>query len=166
MFLAQRALSITQADIESYMALLSIHNPSSTGNGESLLRQKLTDLDLLLPLVPDYVNSIHEVLPGWTSIRDLQQSLEQVDWAKYVGYEVMRKSSRPSTEQHRSLTASTTSTGTGTKYIRATLPPDLIGNIVNAAMHSEELAHLYNYPCSTSGGCSVRLPHTFFHHLR
>ena len=163
MFLTQRALSITQADIESYMALLTIHNPSSKGDAEDLLQQRLAELDLSLPLAPDYVNFVDEVLPGWTSIRDLRQRLEQVDWAKYVGHEVRRKSSRPSSGPHRSSNTSTTSTGAGAGYVRAPLPSDLIDSVINTATHSEEIQHLYNYPCSSAGGCTVPIPHTLFH---
>ncbi|KIY00785.1 uncharacterized protein Z520_03450 [Fonsecaea multimorphosa CBS 102226] len=178
-FLAQRALGITQADVESYMALQAIQKPGN-GQGVSLLTGRLRDFTY--PLVPDYVNFIDEVLPGWTSIRDLRQRLEQVDWAKYVGHEVRKRSStRPSaggTQKSSSSTTSVTSTtssstagtgtptatgaGTGTAYIRAPLPPDMIENVVHAASHSEEISHLYNYspppPSSTSSSASSNTP--------
>ncbi|OQU98993.1 hypothetical protein CLAIMM_04700 [Cladophialophora immunda] len=160
-FLAQRALGITQADVESYMALQAIQKPGN-GQGVSLLTRRLRDFTY--PMVPDYVNFIDEVLPGWTSIRDLRQRLEQVDWAKYVGHEVRRKSSRPSAGGTQKSSSSATSiatttssltagsgaatgtgTGTGTAYIRAPLPSDLIENVIQAASHSEEISHLYNY---------------------
>ncbi|OAP60164.1 hypothetical protein AYL99_05166 [Fonsecaea erecta] len=169
-FLAQRALGITQADVESYMALQAIQKPGTgQGQGVSLLTRRLRDFTC--PLVPDYVNFIDEVLPGWTSIRDLRQRLEQVDWAKYVGHEVRRKSSRPpaggtqkssgsatsiaTTASSSSLTtagiSTTTGAGTGTAYVRAPLPADMIENVLHTASHSDEISHLYNYsPPSSS----------------
>ena len=172
-YLAQRALGITQADVESYMALLAIHTPSQ-GNGEALLDQRL--VELACPLVPDYVNFVQEVLPGWTSIRDLRQRLDHVDWTKYVGLEVRRKtSSRPSAPSHRSSTTFTTSTsgGSGTGHVRAPLPPDLIDNIINTASHSDEILHLYNYSASPSSSppslpppaahCTIPTTHALLH---
>ncbi|EXJ68831.1 uncharacterized protein A1O5_07763 [Cladophialophora psammophila CBS 110553] len=164
-FLAQRALGITQADVESYMALQAIQKPGHHYQGASLLTRRLRDLTF--PLVPDYVNFIDEVLPGWTSIRDLRQRLEQVDWAKYVGHEVRKKTSRPSTGRTQKSSSSTTITtttssssapgtgtgtgiGVGTTYIRAPLPADLIENVIHAASHSEEMSHLYNYSTSST----------------
>ncbi|KAJ9609998.1 hypothetical protein H2200_006328 [Cladophialophora chaetospira] len=154
-FLAQRALGITQADVESYMAMMTIRNPNMT------LGQRLAELSC--PLVPDYVHFIDDVLPGWTSIRDLRQRLELVDWSKYVGHEVRRKSSsRPPAPPHKSSNASTTSTGSGMQYVRAPLPSDMIDNVIQAATHNEELSHLYNYS-SPSPGCSIPIPHILSH---
>ena len=154
-FLAQRALGITQADVESYMAMMTIRSPNIT------LSQRLAELSC--SLVPDYVHFIDDVLPGWTSIRDLRQRLELVDWSKYVGHEVRRKSSsRPPASFHKSSNASTTSSGSGTQYVRAPLPSDMIENVIQAAAHNEELSHLYNYP-SPSLGCTISIPHILSH---
>jgi hypothetical protein len=162
-FLAQRALGITQADVESYTSLLAIQNPASRGDGNALLSEKLATMSCVL--VPDYVHFIDAVLPGWTSIRDLRQRLDQVDWAKYVGHEVRRKSSsRAPPLLHKSSTTSTSSTGSGTEYVRAPLPPDLIDNVVQAASHSEELSHLYNYPAESGSGCHLPIPYILQHH--
>lgn len=165
-FLAQRALGITQADVESYTALLEIKYGAVGGDGNVQMTQRLAELSS--PLIPDYVQPIDEVLPGWTSIRDLRQRLEQnVDWAKYVGHEVRRKgSSRPSVGTPRGSSTSTASTGSGTEYIRAPLPGDLIANVIQAASNSEEISHLYNYPSSCQpssggGGCTIPISHVF-----
>lgn len=174
-FLAQRALAITQGDVKSYIALLE-----ASGEDAASLDVRLKELSC--PLVPDYVNVIDEVLPGWTSIRDLRQRLEQVDWAKYVGHEVKRKpllrpatssSSRKSsftsgTMVKPALTASPSpspSPSPGgsrqTSYVRAPLPVDLLENVLHAASHSEEIVRLYNYPSSV--GCMIPTDHILLH---
>jgi hypothetical protein len=105
-YLTQRVLEIAQADLVSYCVA------ASDAGG---LNAKMSNLRC--PLVPDYVNTIDEVLPGWTSMRDLRQRLEQVDWAKYVGHEVKRKTSRPP-PRAPGATSSSSSTATTTTQQR------------------------------------------------
>ncbi len=155
-FLAQHALGITQADIESYMALMTIRYPDKS------LSQRL--IELSCPLVPDYAHVIDDVLPGWTSIRDLRQRLDLVDWSKYVGHEVRRKSSSRPASAHKNSIASATSTGSNTQYIRAPLPPNMIDNVVHVATHNDELSHLYNYSSSASSDCTVPIGQILSHH--
>ncbi|KIX02786.1 uncharacterized protein Z518_08728 [Rhinocladiella mackenziei CBS 650.93] len=156
--LAQKALEITQADIASYVAPMA-----ARGDENALLNTNLSELSC--PLVPDYVNVIDEILPGWTSMRDLRQRLEQVDWAKYVGHEVKRKTLRPPQSSQRKSSFTTPSNGgtssKQTEYIRAPLPADLVENVLDAASHSDELLHLYNYP--SSQGCMVPVEHILLH---
>ncbi|KIV84843.1 hypothetical protein PV11_00597 [Exophiala sideris] len=145
--LALRALGITQADVEGYVASCSGHTTSL----EAVLSE------LRCPLIPDYVNIVDEVLPGWTSIRDLRRRLDQVDWAKYVGHEVKRKVSRsPADSLQR-----TGSGGRQTEYVRSPLPADLIENVVQAASQSEDLLHLYNYPLASE--CVIPLEDVLLH---
>lgn len=146
--LAIRALGITQADIEGYVA--------SFAGDQASLQALLSELEC--PLVPGYVNTVDEVLPGWTSIRDLRQRLDQVDWAKYVGHEVKRKVSRgpPADALQR-----TGSAGRRTEYVRSALPADLIDNVVQAASQSEDVLCLYNYPSARE--CVIPLEDMLLH---
>jgi hypothetical protein len=152
-FLAQKALAITQADIESYQAMLMIQAPHAS------LPCRLREISS--PILPDYANFITETLPIWTSISDLRQRLERVDWSKYVGYEVRRKS-RASVGRYSVSNTPTTSTSvTGTQYIRSPLPTDMIGNVILAATHCEAVSHLYNY--DTNSHCDIPFAQIFNH---
>ncbi|EXJ92906.1 hypothetical protein A1O3_01461 [Capronia epimyces CBS 606.96] len=153
--LAQNALEITQADVATYVALAT-----KDGQDTSTLDTRLVELSCAL--VPDYVNTIDLVLPGWTSLRDLRQRLEQVDWAKYVGHQVRRKTSRPTPLQRKSSPAPPSTGAKQTEYIRTPLPTDLLDNVLHAAEHSDDIRHLYNYP--TSLGCRVPVEHILLHH--
>ena len=183
-YLTQKSLGLTENDLKSYINYLSqqqkqearVHN---TNASLSALESRL--LQLKIPLRPDYINVISEVLPGWTSMRDLRRRLEQVDWARYVGHEVKRKalvarlssvglgsgttvsSSRrkssfnSATLEPASAASTTGSSGTSTPTGRATrapLPEDMIDNVVHVAEHATDVLHtLYNYCIeSTSGG--------------
>ena len=175
-FLAQKALGISQADIASYMTWISGQKQQqidATMVGAPLLRARLSEL--ACPLVPDYVNVIEEVLPGWTSLRDLRQRLEQVDWTRYVGHEVVRKTSRPGSgsrpvsnvtlpsQRKQSFNKSMPSPGSaqGLSYVRAPLPGDLLDNVLYAAEHSSMINNLCNYPSCTSG--LIPLEHALLH---
>ncbi|KIW20303.1 hypothetical protein PV08_00878 [Exophiala spinifera] len=159
-----RALNITQADIENYLSASS--NSTSTSSDDKPTKDMLDSL--VFNLRPDYVNAIDSVLPGWTSIRDLRQRLDQVPWEKYVGHEVRRKPSRnasgsttstststqtpipttPSSNNAATTTAtvdSVTSSAKGTEYVRAPLPSDLVSTIIAAATHGTDLTNLHNY---------------------
>lgn len=169
-YLAQRALEISQADIAGYVALLAReeHERRSLGFNTRLG-------ELRCPLVPDYVNPVDEVVRGWTSVRDLRQRLEQFDWSRYVGHEVKRKPSRPlptpsssspSSQQRQSsftkpLPSTTTAGRQQTTYIRAPLPPDLIENMIQTASHSDEIRHLHNYP--SAHGCTIPIEQILLH---
>jgi hypothetical protein len=147
-YLAQRALEISQADIAGYVASLG---QGEGGDGTAKLEDVLKDSTC--SLVPDYVNVIDNVLPGWTSIRDLRQKLEQVDWSRYVGHEVKRKTSRSSTPSQRN--GGGMSGGRQKEYVLSPLPPGVIENVVQAAAHSEDLRHLHNYPSAKEGRVPV-----------
>ncbi|KAK5556008.1 hypothetical protein LTR46_005854 [Exophiala xenobiotica] len=147
-YLAQRALEISQADIAGYIDSLG---QGEGGDGTARLEDVLKDSTCLL--VPDYVNVIDEVLPGWTSIRDLRQKLELVDWSRYVGHEVKRKTSRSSTPSQRN--GGGMSGGRQTEYVVSPLPPGVIENVVQAAARSEDLRHLHNYPSAKEGRVPV-----------
>ncbi|KAK5458508.1 hypothetical protein LTS15_004590 [Exophiala xenobiotica] len=147
-YLAQRALEISQADIAGYMDSLG---QGEGGDGTARLEDVLEDSTCLL--VPDYVNVIDEVLPGWTSIRDLRQKIELVDWSRYVGHEVKRKTSRSSTPSQRN--GGGMSGGRQTEYVVSPLPAGVIENVVQAAAHSEDLRHLHNYPSAKEGRVPV-----------
>lgn len=96
--LTQKSLGLTETDLKSYVDYLArqrqqearVHPPTSALSPLSNL--ELRRLQSTTPLRPDYINVISEVLPGWTSMRDLRQRLEQVDWARYVGHDIKRKS--------------------------------------------------------------------------
>ncbi|KAK6383403.1 uncharacterized protein PV06_00859 [Exophiala oligosperma] len=166
-----RALNITQADVESYLSATSLTSTSTANDDDDGKATANTTLEsLVFNLRPDYVNTIDEVLPGWTSIRDLRQRLDQVPWEKYVGHEVVRRktSRHPSTSntstststplltptstptqttQPSSNAGSTTSNTTtppssakGTEYVRAPLPPDLLTTIIAAASTTHNVA--------------------------
>jgi hypothetical protein len=154
-FLAQRALAITQADIESYQAMLMIQAPHTNLPGR--LRE------LSSPILPDYANFVTETLPTWISISDLRKRLEKVDWSRYVGHEVRRKS-RPSMGKHsvsNTSTSSSSTNSTGTQYVRSALPSDMIDNVILAATHCEDLSHLYNY--DSSSHCDIPFTQIFNH---
>ncbi|KEF59073.1 uncharacterized protein A1O9_03916 [Exophiala aquamarina CBS 119918] len=93
-YLTQKSLGLSENDLVSYVDSLSRQNQQRARGQDT--DAALSDLEVRLfrsklPLRPDYINVISEVLPGWTSMRDLRQRLEQVDWARYVGHEVKRK---------------------------------------------------------------------------
>ena len=99
-YLTQRSLGLSENDLVSYVNHLSRQDrqrrrgAGGGGSQDADLSPSSLERRLFrstLPLRPDYINVISEVLPGWTSIRDLRQRLEQVDWARYVGHEVKRK---------------------------------------------------------------------------
>lgn len=130
--LAQRSLGLGDTDVSDYIT--RIHSKDSL---TATLRPLTCEVE------PDYVNLVEEVLPGWTSIRDLRQRLEQISWGKYVGHQVRKKQSRPkkaSIGPH------------STEYVRLPLPADLIDNAVNVAHDSPDVIHLHNYPEAT-GSC-------------
>ena len=177
--LAQRSLGLVQGDITSYINYVAPNppNPSSP----LALNDRLSTY--MLPLKPDYINVISEVLPGWTSIRDLRQRLEQVDWSRYVGHEVRRRKplgSRLSSSSSSSTSGavptapaqsprSTSPLDTGdvvglsppisrvpTTVVRADLPSDMIDNVVWVAEHASEiLKALYNIPTTTTSSPSL-----------
>jgi hypothetical protein len=186
-YLSQKTLGLTENDLKSYINYLS-QQPKQDARAHntdtSLSALELRLFQSKLPLRPDYINVISEVLPGWTSMRDLRQRLEQVDWARYVGHEVKRKplaarlsssgsgTGTTATSSQRkssfnsavfepaSAAAATGSSGTSTptgRPIRAPLPEDMIDNVVHIAEHATDVLHtLYNYRIeSTSGGSSA-----------
>ncbi|KAL6244333.1 hypothetical protein RBB50_008575 [Rhinocladiella similis] len=182
-----RALDITQADIENYLSKSSTSSDdkaATTSNDDDNNNNNNNNNQLeslVFNLKPDYVNTIDFVLPGWTSIRDLRQRLDQVPWEKYVGHEVRKKPSRNPSASNTStstptptLPSSNSNTGTisssnnnstpsskGTEYVRAPLPPDLLTTIIAAATHSVDLANLHNYPCleTPTQAPTCRIPH-------
>lgn len=90
MYLTQRSLDLTENDLRSYVDYLLAQQQKRDAAG-SVADIETRRLQSTIPLRPDYINVISEVLPGWTSMRDLRQRLEQVDWARYVGHDIKRK---------------------------------------------------------------------------
>ncbi|KAK5062671.1 hypothetical protein LTR84_004744 [Exophiala bonariae] len=94
-YLTQKSLELTETDLKSYVNYLTQQQQREakvTAPPSPLSSLELRRLQSTTPLRPDYINIISEVLPGWTSMRDLRQRLEQVDWARYVGHDIKRKS--------------------------------------------------------------------------
>lgn len=87
-YLTQRSLDLTENDLRSYVDHLAQRQKRDAASVADFETRRLQST---IPLRPDYINVISEVLPGWTSMRDLRQRLEQVDWARYVGHDVKRK---------------------------------------------------------------------------
>lgn len=173
--LAQRSLGLVHADITSYVDHVARNSQNDSRSGAPLLlNARLSTYSH--PLKPDYISVISEALPGWTSIRDLRQRLELVDWGRYVGHEVRRKplGSRLSSSGSvsgvatpRSPLSTSYASPAGTtpsdtadlrgpplghiQTVRADLPLDMIDNVVWAAEHaSETLKALYNIPTTTA----------------
>lgn len=182
-YLTQRSLGLTEHDLQSYVACLAQRQDRIIGAPLSLETQLL---QLKLPLRPDYINVISEILPGWTSMRDLRQRLGQVDWAKYVGHEVKRKplpsrlsssgsglSWTSSSQRKSSFNASTgeaspNALGVGTptgRVVCAPLPDDMIDNVLHVAEHADDVMQtLYNYPASeviSSQGGAIPVPYMY-----
>ncbi|RMZ75474.1 hypothetical protein DV738_g5461, partial [Chaetothyriales sp. CBS 135597] len=91
-------------------------------------------------LCPDYVSAVSGVVRGWTSLRDLKNQLDRLDWATYVGWEVLR-----STRGSKSPSIQLTRTGSP-RPVTAALPSDLISNAIAFAETSPVLSLLFNYP--------------------
>lgn len=183
--LAQRALGITADDVVNYFNAQAVAVPdrirprnenNDTGNddGNTPVATPSPQLppELNCSLVPDYVNTIDEVLPGWTSIRDLRQRLEQVDWAKYVGHKVVVK--RKTGASASGGNSSNQGGSQQTEYIRAPLPTDMLDNVIRvASSHSDSdgdedlaLARLWNYPVTADdmdGGATIPPFHILLH---
>lgn len=166
-YLTQKSLGLSENDLDSYITYLGQQDRSS----DTPLTLETRLLQLNIPLRPDYINVISETLPGWTSMRDLRQRLDQVDWSRYVGHEIKRKSlsarlsssgsgtglmmpvvtSRRKSSFNSSVletgsNVSGTSTPTG-RPIRAPLPNDMIDNALYVAEHATDaLQGLHNYP--------------------
>lgn len=181
--LAQRSLGLVHADITSYVDHVARNSQNDPRSGSPLLlNARLSTYSH--PLKPDYISIISEALAGWTSIRDLRQRLELVDWGRYVGHEVRRKplgsrlsssgSASGVTTPRSSLSTSYASPGVTTpsdmadllgpplghiQTVRADLPLDMIDNAVWAAEHaSETLKALYNVPITTTTSTTTSSP--------
>ena len=145
--LLQKSLSINALTISDYVA--------KTPHEDVQLELSRS----ALALSPDYISPACDLIPGWTSIRDLKQKLEYFDWSTYVGWEMQRPASRHSIPHHRSSSLSITRTSSPRPVV-ASLPSDLIPNALGFADSSPLMTYLLNYPDTLSFHLPLELLNT------